>query len=236
MLADNAARRSTTPDKLRRLLRGDLDTIVAKALKKNPQERYASVTAFADDLRRFLGHEPIRAWPDSLAYRAGRFVRRNRAAVATAGAAAAALIATGAFAVWQMLNANRQRLAAEDEALRAEANRDFLAFVLTDAGASGRPFTPSELLERSERSLRAQYGAGGSRLAVEQLMNLGVLFAGLGENKKSLELIETAHQRAAKAHNSDLRRQARVSWGGSSTTPGSWTRRRRSWTPRSPSS
>ncbi len=49
--APNAARRATTPDKLQRLLRGDLDTIVAKALKKDPAERYLSVTALADDLR-----------------------------------------------------------------------------------------------------------------------------------------------------------------------------------------
>src|SRR6202167_500023 len=54
-------KRATTPDKLRRLLRGDLDTIVAKALKKNPAERYSSVAALADDLRRYLGNEPIRA-------------------------------------------------------------------------------------------------------------------------------------------------------------------------------
>ena len=49
----HAARRSTTPEKLRRSLLGDLDTIVAKALKKNPDERYASVAEFADDLRRY---------------------------------------------------------------------------------------------------------------------------------------------------------------------------------------
>src|SRR5580692_5432530 len=60
----NAARRTTTPDKLSRLLRGDLDTIIAKALKKDPRERYASVTAMADDLRRYLRHEPISARPD----------------------------------------------------------------------------------------------------------------------------------------------------------------------------
>src|SRR6266700_7283588 len=54
----NAERRATTPDKLRRLLRGDLDTIVAKALKKSPQERYPSVKAFAEDLQRYLRHEP----------------------------------------------------------------------------------------------------------------------------------------------------------------------------------
>src|SRR6266851_2702234 len=59
--------------KLRRALRGDLDTIVAKALKKNPAERYLSVTAFADDLRRYLGHQPISARPDTLAYRAKKF-------------------------------------------------------------------------------------------------------------------------------------------------------------------
>ena len=55
----NAARRTTTPERLSRLLRGDLDTIIAKALKKNPQERYTSVTACADDLRRYLRQEPI---------------------------------------------------------------------------------------------------------------------------------------------------------------------------------
>src|SRR5262249_4998121 len=71
------------PDnKLSRVLRGDLDTIVAKALKKNPAERYLSVTALADDLRRYLGHRTISARPDTLAYRARKFVRRNPLAVA----------------------------------------------------------------------------------------------------------------------------------------------------------
>src|SRR6266481_1603553 len=80
----NATRRTTTPDKLSRLLRGDLDTIVGKALKKNPQERYVSVTALADDLARYLKHEPISARPDTFAYRAAKFVRRNRTAVVLA--------------------------------------------------------------------------------------------------------------------------------------------------------
>jgi serine/threonine protein kinase len=80
----NAVRRSTTPDRLRRLLRGDLDTIIAKALKKEPTERYASVTALADDLRRYLKNEPINARPDTFTYRTTKFVRRNRTAVALA--------------------------------------------------------------------------------------------------------------------------------------------------------
>jgi serine/threonine protein kinase/Tol biopolymer transport system component len=93
----NARKRATTPDKLERLLRGDLDTIVAKALKKNPQERYPSIKAFADDLQRFLQHEPISARPDAIGYRAGKFVRRHRSSVVAALVVTLALIGTTVF-------------------------------------------------------------------------------------------------------------------------------------------
>jgi serine/threonine-protein kinase len=90
----------------RRLPHGDLGTILATALKKNPRERYESVTSLADDLRRYIRHEPISARPDTLAYRAAKFVRRNRMGVTAAVLALAAL--TGAlYAV------NRQRAIAE---------------------------------------------------------------------------------------------------------------------------
>ena len=77
LAAERAEQRATTPDRLRRVLRGDLETIVAKALKSNPAERYASVAEFAEDLRRFLEHQPITARPDTLRYRATKFVRRH---------------------------------------------------------------------------------------------------------------------------------------------------------------
>ncbi|HEY1305610.1 MAG TPA: serine/threonine-protein kinase [Vicinamibacterales bacterium] len=67
-----------------RLPGSDLGTILGKALKKSPQERYASVTAFADDLRRYLNHEPIAARPDSVGYRVAKFVRRHRVGVLVA--------------------------------------------------------------------------------------------------------------------------------------------------------
>lgn len=85
-LTTTAAMRSTTPDDLRRVPKGDLETIIAKALKKNPQERYASVTAFADDLRRYLAHEPISARPDTLVYRATKFAQRHTRGMVIAGA------------------------------------------------------------------------------------------------------------------------------------------------------
>jgi serine/threonine protein kinase/Tol biopolymer transport system component len=93
----NARRRATTPDKLARLLRGDLDTIIATALKKNPPERYASIKVFADDLQRYLRHEPISARPDAIAYRAAKFVRRHRRSVIAALLVTLALIGTTLF-------------------------------------------------------------------------------------------------------------------------------------------
>jgi eukaryotic-like serine/threonine-protein kinase len=103
-----AEKRASTPEKLRRQLRGDLDTILGKALKKKPQGRYASVTAFAEDLRRYLKHEAISARPDTFAYRAMKFVRRNRVAVALAMVALAAIIAGSAAAVYQARIAERR--------------------------------------------------------------------------------------------------------------------------------
>jgi serine/threonine protein kinase/Tol biopolymer transport system component len=92
--AANAERRATTADKLARMLRGDLDTIVAKALKKHPRERYASIQAFADDLQRYLRHEPISARPDAFSYRAGKFVRRHRSSITAAMLVVLALVCT----------------------------------------------------------------------------------------------------------------------------------------------
>ncbi|MBK5188901.1 MAG: serine/threonine protein kinase, partial [Gemmatimonadaceae bacterium] len=70
----------------------DLDTILGKALRRDAHERYQTVAAFADDLARFLRHEPVSARRASLAYRVRKLVRRNRAGVAAVAAVAAALI------------------------------------------------------------------------------------------------------------------------------------------------
>src|SRR6185436_5919756 len=74
-----------------RELRGDLDNIVAKALKKLPAERYANASLLADDLRRYLADEPVSARPDALAYRTAKFIRRHKLGVAAGGTVTAAL-------------------------------------------------------------------------------------------------------------------------------------------------
>jgi serine/threonine-protein kinase len=91
LIASSASKRGATAERLRRRLRGDLDTIVAKALKKNPRERYASVNSMAEDLGRYLRHEPIRARPDSIRYRASKFLRRYWVPVSAAALVIASL-------------------------------------------------------------------------------------------------------------------------------------------------
>ena len=96
----NASQRATTPERLRKMLRGDLDTMVGRALKKDPQERYASVSALADDLRRYLSHEPITARPDTIAYRASKFMRRRRRSVTAVLLAVLTLIGATILTWW----------------------------------------------------------------------------------------------------------------------------------------
>ena len=90
--APSASTQATIPGIGRRPIEGDLDNILSKALKKSSAERYATVGAFADDLRRYLTHEPVHARPDSAAYRVGKFVRRHRAGVAVSTSAAVILM------------------------------------------------------------------------------------------------------------------------------------------------
>lgn len=98
---------------LARELRGDLDNIVAKALKKLPGERYANASEFADDLRRHLNDEPVSARPDSAAYLAMKFLKRHRLGVAAVSALVLSLAGGVTASVWQAREARAQRVQAE---------------------------------------------------------------------------------------------------------------------------
>jgi eukaryotic-like serine/threonine-protein kinase len=101
--ASRVARLSAVP---RRSLEGDLDNILRKSLKKDPAERYASAGAFAQDLRRFLDHMPVAARPDTLTYRAAKFVRRHRVGVPLSLLILAAILAGLVGTAWQARRAD----------------------------------------------------------------------------------------------------------------------------------
>ena len=110
-----AALRATVPDKLRRQLAGDLDNIVMKALRKEPQRRYASAAQFSDDLRCYLEGFPVSAHPDSRTYRAGKFIRRHKVGVAAAALVVLSLVVGVLGTTWQMRVARRERARAEQQ-------------------------------------------------------------------------------------------------------------------------
>jgi serine/threonine protein kinase len=125
-------------------LRGDLDTIVARALKKKPAERYANAEALADELRRWLAHEPIAARPDSASYRIAKFVRRHRWGVVAGGLTVASLCALTALSVVQAQRAERAEQVARQRSAQAE---DLLGYMLGDFADKLRPLGRLELLD-----------------------------------------------------------------------------------------
>ncbi len=112
--------REGSPARLRRRLAGDLDAIVLKSLRKEPQRRYASVDQLSEDIRRHLEGLPITAARGSLRYRAGKFITRHKLAMAASAMVLLAVLG-GAYATWRQARiARRQAEIAESERARAE--------------------------------------------------------------------------------------------------------------------
>ena len=174
---------ATSPERLRRTLRGDLDAIVLSAMRKEPDRRYASADQLGGDLRRYLRRMPVMARRDGRAYRAGKFIRRHRAGVAAAALMAVVLVGFSAVTGVQSL-----RLRAQSERITIERDRarQVSAF-LVDLFRSSDPFaragphtTVREVLDsgasRIDRDLRGQPEDRAELLRVMALsyLNLGL--------------------------------------------------------------
>lgn len=214
-----AANRGTSPERLRRRLRGDLDTIVGKALKKRPEERYTAVADLADDVRRHLAHAPIGARPDTLAYRSSRFVRRNRLAVGLALAALAAALAGVVGTALQARTARAQRDFALRQLARAEAINDLDSFLLSDAAPSGKPFTVSDLLARAERIVARQQNRVDPR-RVDLLIAIGRQYQGLDEIASAKRVLGEAYELSRSLSDPSLRARAACALGSAAGRSG----------------
>ncbi|RYD15722.1 MAG: serine/threonine protein kinase [Lysobacteraceae bacterium] len=146
-----AQARNLQPSGLRARLRGDLDAIVLKALRKEPAQRYASVEAMADDVRAYIAQAPVKARRGNFSYRVTRFLQRHALAAGLALAALASLVGGLGAALWQAERARAQRDVAEAEARKSGAVVEFLTRVFSEAepGANdGKEPSASELLAR----------------------------------------------------------------------------------------
>jgi serine/threonine-protein kinase len=147
--AEPARPSDAAPSALRARLRGDLDTIVLKALKKLPQERYPTANAFADDIVRHLEQRPVLARPDRAWYRSRQFVRRHALAVSAACLVVIAILVGAGVAVSE---ANKARI----EQRRAEAIKDYIVAMFEHAdpqSTGGKPLTAAELVSEAAQQV-----------------------------------------------------------------------------------
>ncbi len=146
---------------MRGVIRRDLDAITLKALHVDPDKRYRTASAFADDLDRYLREEPVTAQADSQLYRAKQFVRRNKLVVGAASAIAVSLMAGIGIATWQATEAQAQRGVAEAAASRAMAAVAEATQERTNAKNEAQRADQSALTARDE----AQKSAASAALA-----------------------------------------------------------------------
>lgn len=192
--AQLARLRGTEPGRLRRALRGDLDVIVLKALRKEPERRYASADAMVADIERHLRGLPIRARPDTLGYRARSFARRQPMLVALI---ALALASAGVY-IWTLTN-HARRLEAERnrarlEAAKAEQVRDFLIDLFRVADPSetrGHTVTAREILDAGAQRIRTELHDQPA-LKAELLTTMATVYLGTSLHGRARPLIEEA--------------------------------------------
>jgi len=158
---------------------GDLDTILAKALRKDAAQRYQTVSDFTADLEHYLRGEPVSARPPSAGYRLARFVGRHRVGVALGLAVAAGLVGLTLYSLAQSREARRQRDAAIRATERAEAQLEFQNLLLSEVG--DRPITMRQALDTGRVMLERQF-AGDSALLTTMLVQLASRYAELGDN------------------------------------------------------
>jgi tetratricopeptide (TPR) repeat protein len=236
--AETAARaRRTDPRSLARRIRGDLEWIVLKAIEKDRARRYDSAAALAQDIERHLADQPVLAGPPGRAYRVRKFVRRNRVAVAAAGAIALAVLAGGVASAVGFVRASAQRdraLAAESEAraarATAESARDRAASEAAKAGAVvkflkdmlvsvkpeqalGREVTVRSILDRAASRIDSEF-AGQPEVRAELQLTIGSTYRDLERYDEAEPLLAAAlaaRERDPRASARDVR-AARLEW------------------------
>jgi tetratricopeptide (TPR) repeat protein len=183
-----------------RSLKGDLDNIIGKALKKRTADRYPTSAVFADDLRRFLDHEPVSARRDSFAYVVGKFVRKHRWQVAAASITLLVLIAGVVGTALQAREARHQRaeaVAQRDRArlllVRNDAIFDFVEMMLTEAVPPDQIPAIQQMMDRGGKLVDIAAGGQIDRQA-EILRVLSTYYVDLSEPQKAAPLLERAIQ------------------------------------------
>ncbi len=183
---------------------GDLDAVLRKALRKLPGERYETAAAMADDLRRWLNHEPVSAHPDGWGYRAVKFVRRYRAGVTIAGLVGGALIAAAVVSYRQKVEAERQRSVAERNFRTQEGFLAAAQVLASDTpGPDGKPLDARGRLLHAVEVIEQQFVTDPRTVALVMTDLGGQLFEN-GDVAGSLALLARSRDIASSAGEADI--------------------------------
>jgi tetratricopeptide (TPR) repeat protein len=196
------------PDKaLRRLLRGDLDAIISKAIAVNPGERYSSAEAFAADLRRWRNNLPVRARHVGWATQASKFARRNLVGTALAVVLGLALAGGTAGTAWQARRAEAEAARAEAEAQRATAIKDFLIGLFKQGnpnygGQLNEAMTARDLLDIGARRAETAF-AGDPATEAELQQMLAEMYETSGDDESATKAYRRRLELSRKAFGAD---------------------------------
>lgn len=183
--------RNTHPDKLRRRLSGDLDVICLKSLRHDPDRRYRSVEAFADDIQRHRDGLPVLARPDSVGYRFKKFVGRHQGGVVTGIGVLMLIVSIVSFYTIRLAE---ERDAAQLEAEKASEIAEFLQGIFEISNPSenlGDELTARELLERGAEQLETEL-ADQPEVLAEMLATIGQAYSGLGDFEQAVAFFDRA--------------------------------------------
>ena len=197
-------------------LRGDVATLVHKAMAKEKERRYASCEEFAHDIQRFLLDEPIRAVPPSRTYLVRKFARRNRLALGAAAAVFAALVTGLLLALFGLGRAVEERDAADLALRESERASDFLADILGEVSPErgGRDAKLRDVLDRATARIGADF-AEEPRVAARLFAMVGNTYMVLGETDVALENLGEAYRLSREADSLlDHRQRFAYGYGG----------------------
>lgn len=188
-----SGQRHTVPEKLRRILKGDLDNICLKSLEKEPLRRYSSVEQLKDDIGRYLKGLPVLARPATYSYRAGKFVKRHSTAVFTLSSVTALIIF---LVVYYTIQLSQERDKAQLEAQKAKKVSEYITSIFEYANpsvAKGETITPRDLVEQGRKRIDEEL-TDQPEVRVEMLKVISDVYYSMGDFEEARELSQEALQ------------------------------------------
>jgi eukaryotic-like serine/threonine-protein kinase len=200
-------------------LRGDLDNIVLKALRKEPERRYSSADNLAEDIHRHQRGLPVTARPNTLSYRAEKFFKRHKASVTAVFLVALAVIGGLVATLWQARVAEAERNRAQLEAVKAGKINLFLQNVLnlsnpmwiSENPESNLKATVAEAVDQAAETVETDL-AGHPEIQAEIHYTLGKTYVGQGQFEKGKAQLEKAKERFLKGPSDNTAKVMQLNW------------------------